>query len=193
MTDCVGACNLYNDELPPSGTGTWRGELLGTRSSDTPPTLTWSLRFSWPHDGSLDVHVEGIPANVPSWREMAGVAAECTEVGEPISAWVYDGCHFEFEYARIRILRQIGTWARFSVVLAECDWGFAVTLPSGETFETDQIHTTVDADFEGISVPSAESGELAEITDTAGFVRDAGAGFYRIVDPGTDQFPIVVD
>ncbi|WP_227984379.1 hypothetical protein [Nocardia spumae] len=128
-----------------------------------------------------------------SWRDMEGVAAECTEVGEPISAWVYDGCHFEFEYARIRILRQIGTWARFSVELAECDESFEVTLANGGTFETDRIDTTVDAEFEGIFVPSEASGELAKYTDTTGFVLDAQAGFYRIVDPDTDQFPVVVD
>ncbi|MEV6139087.1 hypothetical protein AB0L63_24090 [Nocardia sp. NPDC051990] len=130
--------------------------------------------------------VEGIPANVPSWREIEGIAVESTELGEPIYAWLYDGgCTFEFEYGRIQVLRQVGTMARF--VLAEADESFSVTLPHGEMLETDQIHTTVDAEFEGIFMHLTEHRELAEFTDPAGFMLDADSGFYRLADWSTPE------
>ncbi|WP_327117567.1 hypothetical protein OHB12_07925 [Nocardia sp. NBC_01730] len=95
----------------------------------------------------MDVTIEGIPADVPSWREIEGTEVESTESGEPIEASVYDGAHHFFEYARIQILRQVGTMARFAVDLAEGE-AFFHTLPHDEILEADQIRTTVDAEFE---------------------------------------------
>jgi len=188
MNGYVQCCDLYPDELPPVGKGFWRGDLADNPSPGLAPVLTWSLTFAWPLSGSVDVTIEGIPANVASWREIEGTEVESTELCEPIYSFAYDGgCHFEFEYAHIRVLRQVGTMARFAVVLAEADDSFSVTLPDGEILETDQIHTTVDAEFEGIFMHLTEQRELAEFTDTAGLVLNANSGFHRLADSDTPE------
>ncbi|WP_328411966.1 hypothetical protein [Nocardia sp. NBC_00403] len=187
MNDRTQSADLFLDELPSDRKGSWRGQLFGNPSSGLDPVLTLALRFPW--RGSVDVTIEGIPADVPSWREIEGIEVESTESGEPVDAWVYDGAHNFFEYARIQVLHQVGTMARFVVDLAEGE-EFFLTLPNDEILEADQIYTTVDAEFEGIEMYLTADRELAEFTDPTGLVFDWAHGdckFYKVVDSGNPE------
>ncbi|MEV6392450.1 hypothetical protein [Nocardia xishanensis] len=183
MDNRTSSADLLLDELRPVPWASLRGQLLDNPSVGPAPALTWLLEIpGWPDgNSSVNVTIDWIPLDVPSWRELEGAQVECSEADEPIAAYAYDGCWFQFEYVRIQVLRQVGTVARFDIELDYCDEMFSIELADGQILETDRLCATVDVEFEGIRVEPDTDRQLAEFTDTADLVFDAGSGLYRPV------------
>ncbi|WP_067833728.1 hypothetical protein [Nocardia lijiangensis] len=186
------SADLLLDELHPVPGASLRGQLRDNPSIGPAPALTWLLEIpGWPDGNSaVNVMIDRIPLNVPSWRELEGAQVECTEADEPIAAYAYDGCWFQFEYVRIQVLRQVGTVARFAIELDYSDEMFWIELADGEKFETDRLCAIVDVEFEGIRVELDADRQLAEFTDPADLVFDAASDLYRpVVEPAQRERP----
>ncbi|WP_159842002.1 hypothetical protein [Nocardia sp. CY41] len=182
------SADLFLDESNPHSGATWQGLLTVNEYVSPDPALTWSLYVpGWPDgNSSADVMIDWIPLEGTSWRGMEGAQVECTEAEAPISAYIYDGCHYAFDYVHIQVLRQVGTTARFAIELADCDEIISFELADGTVLETDRpLYATVDARFDGIRMQLDADRELAEFTDTSGLAYNAVSGLYEPVDTGT--------
>ncbi|WP_328398130.1 hypothetical protein [Nocardia sp. NBC_00416] len=178
MNDSTDGGEPFPEVCDPVSGARWRGRLWDNPGLGWAPRLDWYLRIpGWP-DGSswVNVMIDGIPLDVPSWRALEGAQVECTEFGEPIEATAYVGYHNGFDYVRIHVLRQAGAWARFDIELGGCE-SDRLELREGEIIETGWLSAIVDAEFEGIE-PAADR-ELTEFTETGGLVFDEDAGLYK--------------
>lgn len=175
MVDRADNDKLFIDEIHPISGSYWYGNLFENEGLGYGPELTWSLFIECrPVERScgempVAIVVDWIPLNVPSWRDIAGTRAECTEFGEPIEASVYFFDHRPYERVRVQALHQTGTTVRFSVELAGDEHGIGI----------DPLCVTADAEFHGIAVRLARQYEPAEFTDLAGLTFDARSGWYK--------------
>lgn len=171
-------CAFPEVRLTPEGT--LEGVLSENWQTGT-VELTWSVSFwGWPDEHSgVDFRIESIPFAVPSWREFGGARAECTESGEPIDAYLYDGEHSYFEYVHIQALNQVGTKVRFAIDLGECEVDRVKVDPVEHTWaDIDRLRVVVDAEFTGIAVRTS-NGRLTDFIDTTGLVLEASGDTYR--------------
>ncbi|ONM49802.1 hypothetical protein B0T44_06340 [Nocardia donostiensis] len=176
------ACEHHSfPEFGPLSNATWGGFLAENWATGA-AELTWSIFFGgWPdEDSGVGFHIEAIPFTVPSWRELEGAYAECSEFGEPIEAYLFDDEHSNFEYVRIQALHQVGATVRFAIDLAECEVDRVKVDPDEHTWaDIDPMRVVVDAEFEGVTVRTPEH-RLADFIDTTGLVFDASCNIYRL-------------
>ncbi|WP_040793643.1 hypothetical protein [Nocardia paucivorans] len=175
------ACEQYSSwEFLPFSNALWRGSLSEDRATGA-PELTWNVYFSgWPDgESSVAFNIESIPFEVSSWRELEGSYAECSEFGEPIEPYLFDGEHSDFEYARIHALRQVGKTVRFAIELDRCEVNTVKVDQDEHIFvPLGRLQVVVDAEFSGISVHTPNY-RLTDFIDTSGLVPDVSGSVYR--------------
>ncbi|MGW1739284.1 hypothetical protein ACWCPQ_10785 [Nocardia sp. NPDC001965] len=166
-------------EFRPVTESTWEG-VLSENCATGAPELTWTVYFDGYPDGRSGVqfHIEWIPFDVSSWRELEGAQAECEEFGEPIEAYLFDGEHSSFDYVRIEALHQAGTTVRFAIHLGWCEVDRVKVNDEDDWADIDRLRVVVDAEFKGIDIQTS-NGRLADFIDTTGLALEAGGSAYR--------------